>query len=106
MTGYVMQRLVLMLVTLLAIIILRDIIVSYLRIMAELRLETMAARQSGKWKAVAQSAAQISIVVLAALWGTENDVFPGFALGALTVAAIVTVYSLYDYTASVLRRLP
>jgi CDP-diacylglycerol--glycerol-3-phosphate 3-phosphatidyltransferase len=93
-------------VWMLLIIIVRDITVSYLRIMAELRLETMAARQSGKWKAVVQSAAQISIVVVVALWGAGGEIFEGFALGALTVATAVTVYSLYDYTASVLRRLP
>jgi CDP-diacylglycerol--glycerol-3-phosphate 3-phosphatidyltransferase len=93
-------------VWMLLIIIVRDITVSYLRIMAELRLETMAARQSGKWKAVVQSAAQISIVVTVALGGVGGEIFPGFAVGALTVATAVTVYSLYDYTASVLRRLP
>jgi hypothetical protein len=44
--------------------------------------------------------------VVVALWGAGGEVFEGFALGALTVATAVTVYSLYDYTASVLRRLP
>src|SRR5690606_31500931 len=90
----------------LLIIIVRDITVSYLRIVAELRLETMAARQSGKWKAVVQSAAQISIVIMVGLWGAAGEIFTGFALGALTVATAVTVYSLYDYTSSILRRLP
>lgn len=93
-------------VWMLMIIVVRDVTVSYLRVMAELRLETMAARQSGKWKAVAQSAAQIVIVVLVAVWGTGSAMFPPVAYGVLVIATAVTVYSLYDYTASVLRRLP
>jgi CDP-diacylglycerol--glycerol-3-phosphate 3-phosphatidyltransferase len=93
-------------VWMLLIIVVRDITVSYLRIMAEMRLETMAARQSGKWKAVAQSIAQIGIVAVAALWGQESAWFGTIAFTLLALATGVTVYSLIDYTASVLRRLP
>ena len=46
------------------IIFMRDIAVSYLRIMAEQTGLTLSARQSGKWKAVAQSTAQIWVTFL------------------------------------------
>ncbi len=95
-----------MAVWMLAIIIWRDLAVSYLREIAELRSETLAARVSGKWKAIVQGAAQIIIVGLAALFGTAD--FPAFEMTAhvlLLIATAVTAYSLVDYTVGVLQKM-
>jgi CDP-diacylglycerol--glycerol-3-phosphate 3-phosphatidyltransferase len=82
----------------------RDIIVSYLRIMAEQAGVTLSARQSGKIKALAQGFAQIGVVCL--LIGQAN----GFVetLGSLPywfflIATLVTFYSLIDYGQAVLK---
>lgn len=82
----------------------RDVVVSYLRLVAERSLGTMGARQSGKWKAVAQGIAQIAVVASYALWGIH--VPDSVALGlwaALVMATVVTAYSLVDYSVSVLK---
>ena len=95
-----------MAVWMLAIIIWRDVAVSYLREIAELQSETLAARVSGKWKAVVQGVAQISIVGLAALFGTAD--FPAFAVIAsilLAIATAVTAYSLVDYVTGVMQKM-
>jgi CDP-diacylglycerol--glycerol-3-phosphate 3-phosphatidyltransferase len=86
----------------LAIIIWRDIGVSYLREIAELGSQTLAARRSGKWKAVVQGVAQVTIVALLAWGGPEVFARNGdltFAL--LATATFVTGYSLIDYAAGV-----
>ena len=75
----------------------RDIIVSYLRTFAQQRGLTLAARFSGKVKAVAQAVSQW-VVVLSMLWFPALGPYLGFAIGA---AAAVTVYSLFDYAWSI-----
>jgi CDP-diacylglycerol--glycerol-3-phosphate 3-phosphatidyltransferase len=86
----------------LAIIIWRDIGVSYLREIAEHGSQTLAARRSGKWKAVVQGVAQVTIVAMLAWGGPEVFARNGdltFAL--LAIATFVTGYSLIDYAAGV-----
>jgi CDP-diacylglycerol--glycerol-3-phosphate 3-phosphatidyltransferase len=86
----------------LAIILWRDLAVSYLREIAELGAETLAARRSGKWKAVVQGAAQVTIVGLAAWAGPEAFAgYDGFVFTLLAVATAVTAYSLIDYAGGV-----
>jgi CDP-diacylglycerol--glycerol-3-phosphate 3-phosphatidyltransferase len=91
-------------VWMLLIVVWRDVMVSYLRVVAERSVGTMGARQSGKWKAVAQSIAQLCVVAAYAFYGTA---MPGsleaWLKGVLMIATAVTAYSLVDYTAGVLR---
>ena len=88
----------------LLIIICRDVSVSYLRVLAEQKKGTMGARQSGKWKAVAQSIAQLVVVAGYAMWGPDMpDLLAMFLNFVLLVATAVTAYSLLDYAASVFR---
>jgi CDP-diacylglycerol--glycerol-3-phosphate 3-phosphatidyltransferase len=86
----------------LAIIIWRDLGVSYLREIAELGSQTLAARRSGKWKAVVQGVAQVTVVALLASGGPDvfarND---DLVFALLAVATFVTGYSLIDYAAGV-----
>ena len=89
------------------IILCRDIIVSYLRILAEQQIGTLAARSSGKWKAIVQSAAQIIVVGLyAVLGGTIDGIAEQVAFYSLFAATLVTAYSLIDYGTSVITQLP
>jgi CDP-diacylglycerol---glycerol-3-phosphate 3-phosphatidyltransferase len=93
-------------VWMLAIILWRDLAVSYLREIAELRSETLAARVSGKWKAIVQGIAQVTIVGCAAWFGKENfEVYGDVVSALLILATAVTAYSLYDYAAGVLKLL-
>ena len=95
-----------MAIWMLAIILWRDLAVSYLREIAELRSETLAARVSGKWKAIVQGVAQVTIVGLAAVYGKENfDAYRELVTGLLLLATAVTAYSLFDYAAGVLKLL-
>ena len=86
----------------LAIILWRDLAVSYLREIAELGSETLAARPSGKWKAVAQGVAQVGIVGLLAVAGPDGfAASESLVFGLLALATAVTAYSLVDYAAGV-----
>ncbi len=80
----------------------RDVGVSYLRVIAEQKIGTMGARQSGKWKAVAQGAAQFSVVIAYAHYGS---VLPSevdwMAYSILALATAVTAYSFADYSFAV-----
>lgn len=88
----------------LLIIVCRDVSVSYLRVLAEQKKGTMGARQSGKWKAVAQSIAQLVVVAGYAIWGPHLSEMLALLLSfVLLVATVVTAYSLLDYAASVFR---
>ena len=84
------------------IILMRDLAVSYLRIMAEQSGLTLSARQSGKWKAVAQSMAQIGVtsLLLLEIYGFVPDA-GALVYGLLFFATAVTAYSLADYAQSV-----
>ncbi len=82
----------------------RDVSVSYLRVAAEQTIGTMAARSSGKWKAIVQGAAQLMVVLAHAIWGPTLAPLVDTGLWlALLVAVVVTGYSLVDYAASVIR---
>lgn len=87
-----------------AVIVSRDILVSYLRIFAQQHGITLSARASGKVKAVVQGIVQISAVCLfltfgldAASWVHET------VFGLLLVATLVTAWSAVDYTIGFLR---
>jgi CDP-diacylglycerol--glycerol-3-phosphate 3-phosphatidyltransferase len=87
----------------LAVVLVRDVAVSHLREFAEARQQTLGARASGKWKAVAQAVAQLGIVGFVALFGGHYPaVFTLLCKTVLTVATLVTAYSFIDYTLSVL----
>ena len=90
----------------LALIAGRDIAVAYLRIIAEEHGHTLAARMSGKLKAVAQGTAQLAVVGLLAL-GTVFDVpaSAGLRMTLLMIAAAVTAFSLIDYASAVRARI-
>ncbi len=84
----------------------RDVSVSYLRVVAEQRIGTLAARQSGKWKAVAQGVAQILVVAVYAWWGTAiPSEMHKLLWAALFIATLVTAWSLVDYALAVYRGL-
>jgi len=75
----------------------RDLMVSYVRIWLASQKEMiiLAARISGKIKAVAQATAQISIVFFHLF--VSRNVFENIQLTLVWLAAIVTLYSLLDY---------
>lgn len=82
----------------------RDIIVSYLRIMAAQADVTLSARQSGKLKALAQGFSQIGVIILligqsAGILGDISALIYWFFL----IATLVTLYSLVDYGQAVLK---
>ena len=88
----------------------RDILVAYLRVFSGLQNIVLAARISGKVKAVVQATAQIALVILYLFdhWQL-SDTWLGFALPMEQVgwwlcfiAAGVTVWSAYDYAEGVL----
>jgi len=82
-----------------AVIVSRDILVSYLRIFSEQHGITMGARQSGKIKAVFQGVVQIGTVVLViASGGALAGGFATLAFSILLVATLVTAWSGIDYT--------
>lgn len=87
-----------------AIIISRDILVSYLRIFAQQNGITMAARMSGKVKAVAQGVAQMATIAIMALFGPA--IAGGIAdviYALLLCATAVTAWSAIDYLSGFLR---
>jgi len=81
----------------------RDIIVSYLRIMAEQSGVTLSARRSGKIKAIAQGFAQIGSVVLLIAVSLGLFVSLDWVIWAFfLMATAVTLYSLIDYARAVI----
>ena len=82
-----------------AIIVTRDILVSYLRIFSEQNGITMGARQSGKIKAVFQGVVQIGTVVLVIMaGGVLAGVYETMVFALLLIATVVTAWSGIDYT--------
>jgi CDP-diacylglycerol--glycerol-3-phosphate 3-phosphatidyltransferase len=92
----------------------RDLAVAYLRVFAALRQVVLAARRSGKIKAVVQATAQIATLVFALIecmgW---SERFAGFRIpvepicyGLVLLAAGVTAWSAVDYAAHVFGRPP
>lgn len=96
-----------------AIVLARDILVAYDRIFAGLNNVVLAARVSGKIKAVCQGTAQIATVCFYILHALgAGKLLPGGTLPVhamsyclLLVATGVTAWSAVDYTAHVLTRL-
>jgi len=87
-----------------AVIISRDILVSYLRIFSEQHGITMGARQSGKIKAVFQGVVQIGTVVLViASGGVLTGAYDTLVYALLMIATAVTAWSGVDYTLGFLR---
>ena len=87
-----------------AVIISRDILVSYLRIFSEQNGVTMGARQSGKIKAVFQGVVQIGTVALVlASGGSLAGIHATLVFSLLLVATVVTAWSGIDYTLGFLR---
>ncbi|WP_419903396.1 CDP-diacylglycerol--glycerol-3-phosphate 3-phosphatidyltransferase [Kiloniella sp.] len=82
-----------------AIIITRDIVVSYLRIFAQQQGYTMAARTSGKIKAIVQACAQVWTVGLYALSGFFSQYMDTIEVSfwLLAIATAVTAWSGIDY---------
>ena len=83
----------------------RDLFVAYLRVFAALQHVVLAARKSGKIKAVVQATAQIATVVFGIVecmgWAER---FGGFHIpvaaichGSVLIAALVTAWSAVDY---------
>ena len=89
-----------------AIVVWRDLTVSYLREIAELQSETLSARMSGKLKAIVQGVAQITLVAMVGIYGIESFApFSVTAQGILLIATAVTLYSLFDYVGGVAQQI-
>jgi CDP-diacylglycerol---glycerol-3-phosphate 3-phosphatidyltransferase len=87
-----------------AVIISRDILVSYLRIFSEQNGVTMGARQSGKIKAVFQGVVQIGTIGLViAAGGALAGIHATLVFLLLLIATLVTAWSGLDYTLGFLR---
>jgi CDP-diacylglycerol---glycerol-3-phosphate 3-phosphatidyltransferase len=99
----------------------RDIIVAYLRVFTALQNVVLAARSSGKIKAIAQATAQIGIVLLALLhlqgWDStylgvdfasfdkpQTIFMSGIGWWFMVMATMVTIWSGVDYTKSVIEQ--
>jgi CDP-diacylglycerol--glycerol-3-phosphate 3-phosphatidyltransferase len=82
-----------------ALIFYRDALVSYLRIGAARYAVVMAARLSGKIKAIVQGFATVGITFLIAARGYEwiSWSVPDIAQRAMTVVVVVTLWSALDY---------
>jgi CDP-diacylglycerol--glycerol-3-phosphate 3-phosphatidyltransferase len=87
-----------------AVLFARDIWVAYLRVFSGLQNIVLAARISGKNKAIAQAVAQIGAVVLylGVATGWWGDAATGVAWWLLLGATLVTAWSWVDYTVGVL----
>lgn len=81
----------------------RDLAVAGLREYAESRSGTVAARMSGKIKAIVQGAVQIAIVAAIAGFGETAWSGPVFST-LMLMTVIVTLYSLVDYIAALPRK--
>lgn len=84
----------------------RDLMIAHLRLVSERRIGTLAARSSGKLKAISQSAAQLAMVAAHALWASSPPDWAVIGVTALLYLALgITLLSLYDYLSSVWRAL-
>lgn len=79
-----------------AIFLFRDQIVAYIRVYLAHKQFVMAARWSGKVKAVSQATAQIAVVVLR-LSLPDSETSRIVQLCLIGIAAAITMYSLADY---------
>ena len=93
-------------VWMLAIIALRDIVVSYLRLVAQQHIGTLAARFSGKLKTATQSAVQLLVVGLLAILGEAGIAeWQTLISTALFVVTSIVLYTLVEYSVTVYRGL-
>lgn len=76
--------------------LIRDIIVSHIRIFLATHNVVLAARNSGKIKAITQALVQLIIVVFYIF--LPSDVLKTALMPTVTLAAVITVYSLFDYS--------
>jgi len=84
---------------LLFVFVFRDIIVAYSRIFAAQAQKDVAARVSGKVKAVFQGVAQIGVLAYAVFTYDKMDIATNMLTqGLLWAAAAVTFFSMIDYT--------
>jgi CDP-diacylglycerol--glycerol-3-phosphate 3-phosphatidyltransferase len=84
--------------------ILRDIVVANLRLVSQESGVTVAARTSGKIKAISQAIAQVTLIVIYALYGSHITPTIFFATHVLLfLATMITFYSLVDYILSLSR---
>jgi len=79
-----------------AIFLFRDQIVAYIRVYLAQKQFIMAARWSGKVKAVSQAIAQIAIVVMH-ISLPDSEISRTIQICLIGVAAAITAYSLVDY---------
>lgn len=83
----------------------REVAMSYLRIYAESRVGTLAARNSGKIKAVFQGAIQIAVVSAYALAGGDLTADIKTAIWAvLLVTTAISIGSFFDYIFAIAAR--
>ncbi len=85
-------------VWMIAFIFYRDIVVSYMRTLASINGVVLAARQSGKFKAMAQGPSILIVLVL----DIVREIMPlpwfdGFTYWLLAFATLITMISLVDY---------
>ena len=85
------------------VILVRDLVVANVRVVVSVRGEIMAARTSGKIKAIVQAAAQIGVVFAVAAFPGAGWA-PDAVFAVLLVATLVTGWSMVDYGAQVLGR--
>ncbi|MEZ5823416.1 MAG: CDP-diacylglycerol--glycerol-3-phosphate 3-phosphatidyltransferase [Geminicoccaceae bacterium] len=87
-----------------AIIVSRDILVSYLRIFSQQHGITLSARMSGKIKAVVQGIVQIATVAAFFIFGLDPAPWvDSMVYVGLLIATLVTAWSAIDYTIGFLR---
>ncbi|MCB1969005.1 MAG: CDP-diacylglycerol--glycerol-3-phosphate 3-phosphatidyltransferase [Geminicoccaceae bacterium] len=87
-----------------AIIVSRDILVSYLRIFSQQNGITLSARMSGKIKAVVQGVIQIATVMAFFIFGLHPEAWvSSLVYAGLLIATLVTAWSAVDYTIGFLR---
>ena len=86
-----------------ALIFYRDIIVANIRIVAAMRGLVIAARTSGKIKAIVQAAVIITVMMGINIFGTQNENFKNLSIWAMGVLTGVTVWSGVDYLLGYLR---
>ncbi|NOZ31736.1 MAG: hypothetical protein GXP01_01390 [Alphaproteobacteria bacterium] len=83
----------------LSVFVWRDLGVAFVRVFAQENGLTLAARWSGKLKAVIQGIAQIGAIGAVLLWGRDQPATNLTIAILIGLAALITLYSLFDYIA-------
>ena len=95
--------------TLLLVIVIRDTVVSYIRVLMQQAGYTMSARTSGKYKAVFQAVCIFAVIINALFmfsqtplwWNSFSEII---VIVSMWLAALVTLYSMVDYAWVALRK--